>query len=71
MTRPASVIMAQANEDAKVDVRQIKNNLLDIQKRRKDEIAEHTKQMAALEKEELAERKALIKAETKALKAKK
>lgn len=69
MARVPSVIMSQAKTDAKVDVGQIKNNLLDIAKRRKEEVAEHKRQMDALEKEEIRERKALIKAETKLLQA--
>lgn len=69
MARVPSVIMSQVKTDAKVDVGQIKNNLLDIAKRRKEEVAEHKRQMDALEKEEIRERKALIKAETKLLQA--
>ncbi len=69
MARVPSVIMSQVKTDAKVDVGQIKNNLLDIAKRRKEEVAEHKRQMDTLEKEEIRERKALIKAETKLLQA--
>ena len=69
MARVPSVIMSQVKTDAKVDVGQIKNNLLDIAKRRKEEVVEHKRQMDALEKEEIRERKALIKAETKLLQA--
>jgi len=69
MARLPSVIMSQAKVDAKVDIGQIKNNLADIAKRRKEEVAEHKKQMDALEKEELRERKLLIKAEAKLLQA--
>lgn len=69
MARVPSIIMSQVKTDAKVDVGQIKNNLLDIAKRRKEEVVEHKRQMDALEKEEIRERKALIKAETKLLQA--
>lgn len=67
MARLPSVIMSQETIDAKVDIGQIKNNLADIAKRRKEEVAEHKKQMDALDKEEVRERKLLVKAEAKLL----
>lgn len=65
MSRVPSVILSQAKTDAKVDVGQIKNNLLDIARRRKEEMAEHKRQLDALDKEEAKERKELVKAEAK------
>lgn len=67
MARLPSVIMSQAKTDAKIDVGQLKNNLLDIGRRRKEELAEHKRQMDALDKEEVKERKELAKAEAKLL----
>lgn len=71
MPRNPSVIMENMKEDFKADIGQIKNNLADIAKRRKEELAEHKRQLNALDKEELTERKALIKAEAKLLQAQK
>lgn len=65
MSREPSVILAGKKYDVKVDISQIKNVLADIDRRRKDELAEHRKQMSALDKEEVVQRKALIKASAK------
>jgi hypothetical protein len=59
--------MTQEKIDAKVDIGQIKKNLADIARRRKEEMTEHKKQLDALDKEEARERKELIKAEAKLL----
>lgn len=65
--RQPSVILSEVKASAKEDIGQINNKLADIARRRKEEIAEHRKQLDALDREEEVVKKELVRVEAKLL----